>query len=286
MPNDDGATQRGVEKSYTKSGGIVTDTITSLQWQDNVSSQRANWSDAVAYCSNLTIEGTAGWRLPSMHELTTLVDLGYEPKIDPLFSTKRSGKFWSSTEYAFDTSKYAYYSDFSTGFSADYGDRSVFEKSNSYAVRCVKGDAIKEGEFKRDTAKELVSDSTANLMWEDTSHINRTSDVEAAIDYCEGLNLGGFSDWKLPNLNEFNTITDRSHYDSAINLIFANRLSIGEDNNNDHYRAANYWTSTYYGPRSDDSTVHYYRTLNARDGASHRCRSYMGMHTRCVRKIK
>jgi len=177
MPNDDGATQRGVEKSYTKSGGIVTDTITSLQWQDNVSSQRANWSDAVAYCSNLTIEGTAGWRLPSMHELTTLVDLGYEPKIDPLFSTKRSGKFWSSTEYAFDTSKYAYYSDFSTGFSADYGDRSVFEKSNSYAVRCVKGDAIKEGEFKKDTAKELVSDSTANLMWEDTSHINRTSGV-------------------------------------------------------------------------------------------------------------
>jgi len=123
-------------------------------------------------------------------------------------------------------------------------------------------------------------------MWEDTTHTTQRSGVADAISYCENLDLAGFKDWHLPNLNEIFSIADRGHYDSAVNAAFVHTLSIGDVNTNDHYRSANYWTSTYYGQHPDLKDVHYYRTFNERDGASHRCRYYMGMHVRCVRAVK
>jgi hypothetical protein len=111
-------------------------------------------------------------------------------------------------------------------------------------------------------------------------------DVEDAINYCKNLTLDGVSGWRLPNINELYTLADITHYDPAIDSTFENRLSIGENNTNEHYRAANFWSSTYFGPNTDNPNIHYYRTFNERDGASHRCRSYMGMHVRCVRDKK
>jgi hypothetical protein len=284
---DDGTTKRGLSHTYTKEHGIVTDTTTKLLWQDNVNSPYKSWDDAISYCQSLTIDGVSNWRLPTMQELQSLVKLDKSPKISSTFNTKSGGKYWSSEEYPYTPNSAAYYIDFSTGFSADYGDRSVFEKSNHYRVRCVKGDKqLFEGKFTRDATKEVVTDTTTHLMWEDTTHINHTSGVEDAISYCESLTLAGFDDWHLPTLNELYTIADRSHYDAAIDSTFAHQLSIGSNNTNEHYRAANYWTSTYYGQHPDLPAVHYYRTFNERDGASHRCRYYMGMHTRCVRTVK
>jgi hypothetical protein len=284
---DDGATKRGLSHTYTKERNIVTDTTTKLLWQDDVTSPYKSWDEAISYCQSLTIDGVSDWRLPSMQELQTLIQFDHSPKISTTFSTRGGGKYWSSEVYPYTPESAAYYIDFSTGFSADYGDRSVFEKSNRYRVRCVKGDKyLLEGKFSRDNSKGIVIDSTTNLMWEDSSHINQTSSVEDAIAYCESLNIGGFNDWHLPNINELYTIADRSHYDDAVDSTFTHKLSISADNNNEHYRAANYWTSTYYGQHPTLPNVHYYRTFNERDGASHRCRYYMGMHTRCVRAVK
>ncbi len=284
FPGDDGATQRGTAHSYKRSQGIVTDTLTHLQWQDsNIKSQ--TWNDANDYCKELIIQGVSDWRLPTVQELQSLVNLAYTPKIDPSFATKSSGKYWTSTEYPYAPETMAYYINFSNGFSANYGDRSVYDKSNRYYVRCVRGDRLPNGNFTKVTGKEVVIDTTTKLMWEDTSHIEKRLSVEEAIGYCESLTLGGYSDWHLPNFNEIFIIADRSKYDPAVNSIFVHKLSIGDENRNNHYRAANYWTSTYYGSSSSDPNIKYYRTFNERDGASHRCRYYMGMHVRCVRKI-
>ena len=52
-----------------------------------------------------------------------------------------------------------------------------------------------------------------------------------AIDYCEALNYAGFTDWRLPNVNEMHSIVDHNILAPAIWSSFwcAN---------------ANYWTST------------------------------------------
>jgi hypothetical protein len=46
--------------------GTVTDTVTGLMWTKSADHGPMSWSDAVAYCSNLTYAGYHDWRLPSV----------------------------------------------------------------------------------------------------------------------------------------------------------------------------------------------------------------------------
>lgn len=53
--------------------GEVRDNYTGLVWERGYSSAQLSWQDAVAYCENLALNGQS-WRLPSIRELSTLVD--------------------------------------------------------------------------------------------------------------------------------------------------------------------------------------------------------------------
>jgi len=53
--------------------GEVRDNYTHLIWQQGYSPATMPWADAAAYCSTLALNGNA-WRLPSIRELSTLVD--------------------------------------------------------------------------------------------------------------------------------------------------------------------------------------------------------------------
>jgi hypothetical protein len=56
---------------------------------------------------------------------------------------------------------------------------------------------------------------------------------EKALAYCEGLNLGGHTDWRLPNIKELRNLVDYSLYGPAINTTyFLNTVS------------SSYWSST------------------------------------------
>ena len=58
---------------------------------------------------------------------------------------------------------------------------------------------------------------------------------EAAINYCEGLSLGGYDDWRLPNRNELQSLVDYNRYYLAIDTdAFPDTIS------------AYYWSSTSY----------------------------------------
>ncbi len=76
---------------YTESNGVVTDSVTGLLWQQAVPSNPCpsdgsgvcTWSDAVSYCSGLSLGGfSTGWRLPALNELFSLVETGQTPTID------------------------------------------------------------------------------------------------------------------------------------------------------------------------------------------------------------
>ena len=64
---------------YTVADGTVFDTRTQLTWQRTFPSERYTWDDATSYCASLALPG-AGWRLPSINELLTLVDDGSIPR--------------------------------------------------------------------------------------------------------------------------------------------------------------------------------------------------------------
>ncbi len=121
----------------TRSGDIVSDSHTGLQWQDNeiVETAARTWQAAIDYCENtLTLGEHNDWRLPNKKELLSIADRSrYSPAIDTAyFLNTASSRYWSSTTSAYNTS-YAWYVYFK------YGSSVSRNKANDYYVRCVRG---------------------------------------------------------------------------------------------------------------------------------------------------
>jgi hypothetical protein len=83
---------------YAVANGTVLDTKTTLTWQQALDAGSYAWTDAQTYCATLDLDGT-NWRLPSMKELMTIVDVTRaDPAIDPAtFPATPSDYFWSSS---------------------------------------------------------------------------------------------------------------------------------------------------------------------------------------------
>lgn len=57
----------------------------------------------------------------------------------------------------------------------------------------------------------IAKDSATGLMWQDNNDAKTIKkDWEGAKAYCENLTLGGFSDWRLPNIYELTTLLDNT----------------------------------------------------------------------------
>ena len=79
---------------------------------------------------------------------------------------------------------------------------------------------------------DIVTDTTTGLQWQDNTEAKTVIKTWIeAINYCENLTLGGYNDWRLPNINELNSIVDRSKN----NPIVGNFTNVS---------SGNYWSST------------------------------------------
>jgi hypothetical protein len=90
-------------------GTAVLDRETGLVWERTVTTTNVLWSEAVRTCGNLSLGGRKGWRLPSLEELTSLVDPSRSnpalPAGHPFASVLAgSGFFWTSTSSPDDSS--------------------------------------------------------------------------------------------------------------------------------------------------------------------------------------
>ena len=72
-----------------------------------------------------------------------------------------------------------------------------------------------------DNGDGTISDTSTGLMWQKATAPG-TYTWEQALTYCENLTLpaGGYSDWRLPNRNELQSIVDYSRYNPAIDTTF------------------------------------------------------------------
>jgi len=80
----------------------VRDVGTGLVWQRSVPDRTFDLEGARTSCSQLTLGGESGWRLPSMTELLTLIDEGAAaaPLIDATaFPNTPSEAFWTSSDF-------------------------------------------------------------------------------------------------------------------------------------------------------------------------------------------
>ena len=116
--------------------GTVYDTKSKLTWQQTVSSTAYTWADAKTYCAGVGASlGGTGWRVPTIKELWSIVDLSQTaaPMIDPnAFPSTPSEDFWSSSPLAGSSSLAwgVYFFDGSTFY--------VDVSFNNSLVRCVR----------------------------------------------------------------------------------------------------------------------------------------------------
>ena len=197
----------------------VIDENTGLEWQHTIPTDTYIWENAIKYCENLTYGGHNDWRLPTVKELFSIVDRSTSnPALDTTYfpDTPGSGTFWSSSIYASDTNN-AWSIFFYDGFTRDYDkDGSYFESGNLY-VRCVRGSTMSLASSFTSSminGDEIITDSETGLIWQKT-YDETEKKWSDALAYCENLTYAGYSDWRLPNINELLSLVNYEEYDPA-----------------------------------------------------------------------
>ena len=116
------------------SWAFETVTVGFLEWQDNSESKttKLNWDDAKSYCQELDLASYNDWRLPTIKELQSIVDVSrYKPAIKRDFKNVASNVYWSSSQNV-SGAKVAW------GVYFKGGNTGYDSKSNGYFVRCVR----------------------------------------------------------------------------------------------------------------------------------------------------
>jgi hypothetical protein len=268
---DDGDLEMGVpwpSPRFTDNGdGTVTDNLTGLMWtRDANMAGEKTWSEAISYCNNLNYAGYTDWRLPNKKELRSLVDYSrYNPALpkNHPFTNMHSTPYWSSTT----ETSYTY-----NAFVVDMevGDMLPSNKPSSWCVWPVRaggGGKVQlpktgqttsyatgdDGDLQKgvtwpsprftDNGDGTVTDNLTGLMWTRDANMAGGMTWSDAIDYCNNLNYAGYTDWRLPNINELESLIDAEQYGPALpeNHPFINAQL-------DHY-----WSSITSASNADDA---------------------------------
>ena len=118
---------------FEKSKNIVTDTTNAIMWQDNneVTEYLETSITAKVYCENIILNGYIDWRVPTINELITIIDLTQNNSIHKLFKYVKPNIYSTSSSFIEDDSL-LWGVDFKTG--------SILrdDKENENYIRCVR----------------------------------------------------------------------------------------------------------------------------------------------------
>ncbi len=194
---------------------MVRDDVTGLIWEVKTDDgfihdkdDTYTWLDAqntfIAQLNRDRFGGHSDWRLPTIKELYNIAHKGkdYSPVINTAyFPNTMSTAYWSSTARANSTDS-VWIVHFSNG-SLHYMDTGDIH-GHSYNVRAVRGG--QNNSILVDNGDDTVTDTATGLMWQQTEA--GAMNWEDALAYCENLELAGYTDWRLPNINELQSLVD------------------------------------------------------------------------------
>lgn len=228
MPNQPGAGLPN-QQSYMVVGDMsgvsgmshatVRDEVTGLVWQRDLADERFTWQAARDYCAALNLAGWDDWRLPSRIELVSILELSRtNPSIDRVaFPGTRGEWHWTASSRAGDMARaWAVY------FYFGYPDTD--DKEIDFRVRCVRHPAMSGSgspgspavdQPRYDVQSETVRDLRTRLTWQRNVSADSLP-LQLAQDYCAALTLAGRDDWRLPSLQEFQTVVDEGRVQPAM----------------------------------------------------------------------
>jgi len=261
----------GNQPAYQDNGdGTVTDMVTGLMWQQNLLNEKLTFDEAVAAADTFSLAGYNDWRLPAIKELYSLILFsGTDPSgpnpINPIpfidtgyfefeYGDTLSGvrlidaQYWSSTEYVGTTMNNdptTFGVNFADGRIKGYPSQPVGPPGNQFTmtsfVRYVRGEMdYCENDF-TDNGNGTITDEATSLVWDinDSGEGLNWEEALAWVDQKNQENYLGYSDWRLPNAKEMQSILDYSRApqvtgSAAIDPVF-NITSIIDEGGNINY---------------------------------------------------
>jgi len=284
----DGA-YNGNQPSYSNNGdGTITDNVSGLVWQSTPdtngdgtinSTDKLSQSGAESYCSSLVLGNQNDWRLPDIKQLYSLINFsgedvsGFEgddtssliPFIDSnyfafAYGDTSAGERTIDVQYASST---LYVAPTTNGGSSMFGVNMADGRIKGYGlnqggsektfvVQCVRGSETYGNNSFSDNNDETIRDNATGLTWQKNDS-QSAMDWDAAISYCETGVTGGYSDWRLPNVKELQSLVDYSRSpdtsnSAAIEDLFNSTSFTNEAGQTDW---GYYWSSTTHKTTAD-----------------------------------
>ncbi len=261
---------QGIEASYTDNGdGTITDNVTGLVWQKAY--EVMSYKEAVAAAEALTLAGKSDWRLPTIKEAYSLILFSGSDVNPELSGGGNGGNPFVNTQYfdfkyaangnraidsqmlssslyvgSTETENLVFGVNFADGRIKGYG-LGLGGQDKQFMVRFVRGAEYGVNDFKSN-GDGTISDRATSLMWS-AADSKTAMNWEDALAYAEEMNAKGYlgySDWRVPNAKELQSIVDYSRSplttsSAAIDPLFESTVITDEAGCDDY---AFYWTST------------------------------------------
>jgi hypothetical protein len=198
--------------------GTITDSITGLMWQKKDGGEMTIES-AANYCDTLTLAGYTNWRLPNAHESFSILNLqNTNPAIDTSFFTKTTADYWwTSNRQLGDSTKV-----WCTNAGGGVGNKPKTESISAggafrYHTRAVRNDnePILVSSHFTYNGNGTTTDNFTGFMWQRVPYTD-TLTWENALGYADTLTLAGYTDWRMPNVREMQSINDESRTNPSL----------------------------------------------------------------------
>lgn len=233
------ANYAGNQPSYTNNGnGTITDNVTGLMWEHDMD-EKITFEEAIEKADESTLGGYSDWRVPTIKELYSLIlftgQARGEQAIDLFIDTEYflhpigdvsigereiDAQTWSSTEYVgwvMNGSEVAFGVNFIDGRIKGYPKiKPGTGVANKMYFRMVRGNTSYGINTFSDNNDGTISDKATGLMWQKADD-GTARNWENALSYAGNLALAGYSDWRLPNAKELQSIVDYSRSPQTTN---------------------------------------------------------------------
>ncbi len=288
---------RGNLPSYTNNGdGTVTDNVTGLMWEQTTDkngdgeinyNDKEYYEDALAGATRCTTGGYTDWRLPTIKEQYSLI-MYYGAEPSPTATSQGTAVPYINTDYFsfaygdLNSSTHGHTTDEriidaqyatstiyvsttmggnSTMFGVNFADGRIkgypATDRKKYYVQYVRDNVDYGTNIFEDNGDGTITDNATGLMW--MQNDNGTEILwEDALSYAENFTYAGYSDWRLPDVKELQSILDYSRSpettgSAAINPLF-NCTQITNEAGNADYPF--YMSSTTFSSQTPTKGTH------------------------------
>ncbi len=241
------ANHPGIAPSYTDNGnGTISDNVTGLMWEKTTDKNgdgvinyydKSFYTVALANAASCTTGGYSDWRLPTIKEQYSLI-MYYGAEANPNATTQGTAVPYINTDYfnfgygdinssqhggssneRLIDAQYATSSIYvsttmngaSTMFGVNFADGRIkgypANNQKKYYVQYVRGNTAYGTNNFTDNGNGTITDHASGLMWMQNDNGEGIL-WENALIYAENFGHAGYSDWRLPDAKELQSLLD------------------------------------------------------------------------------